>query len=68
MAEEQMFKIRAATPTNRYICQHLDEKTLDLCIEMLLKLDANDFKEINPSAKFDFSCLPNFIRHYFVFY
>ena len=25
---------------------------------MLLKLDADDFKEINPSAKFDFSCLP----------
>lgn len=68
MAEEQMFKICTATPTNRYICQHLDEKTLDLCIEMLLKLDADDFKEINPSAKFDFSCLPNFIRHYFVFY
>ena len=25
---------------------------------MLLKLDANEFKEINPRAEFDFSCLP----------
>ncbi len=58
MTEEQMFKICSATPTNRYICQHLDEKTLDLCIEMLLKLDADDFKEIDSNAEFDFSCLP----------
>lgn len=58
MTEEQMFKICTATPTNRYICQHLDEKTLDLCLDILLKLDADDFKEINPSAEFDFSCLP----------
>lgn len=58
MTDEQMFTICSANPTNRYICQHLDEKTLDLCIEMLLKLDANDFKEINSNADFDFSCLP----------
>lgn len=58
MTEEQMFAICSANSTNRYICQHLDEKTLDLCLDILLKLDANDFKEINPSAEFDFSCLP----------
>lgn len=53
-----MIAICSANPTNRYICQHLDDKTLDLCMEMLLKLDANDFREINPNAEFDFSCLP----------
>ena len=58
MTEEQMFSICSANATNRYICQHLDEKTMDMCIEMLLKLDANEFKEINPDAEFDFSCLP----------
>lgn len=58
MTEQQAFSICSANATNKYICQHLDEKTLDLCIEMLLKLDANEFKEINPRAEFDFSCLP----------
>lgn len=58
MTEEQMLNICSANLTNRYICEHLDDKTMDMCMDMLLKLDANDFKEINPNAEFDFSWLP----------
>lgn len=58
MTEEQMLNICSANPTNRYICQHLDDKVMDMCMDMLLKLDANDFKEINPDAEFDFTWLP----------
>lgn len=58
MTEEQIFAICSANPTNRYICRHLDEKTLGLCLDMLLQLNADDFKEINANAEFDFSCLP----------
>lgn len=58
MTEEQMLNICSANPTNRYICQHLDDKVMDMCMDMLLKLDANDFKEINPDAEFDLTCLP----------
>lgn len=58
MTEEQMLNICSANPTNKYICKHLDDKTMDLCMDMLLKLDANDFKEINLDAEFDFTWLP----------
>ena len=58
MTDEQVSLICNANPTNRYICKRLDEKTLNLCKAMLSKLDANEFKEINPDAKFDITWLP----------
>ena len=58
MTDEQVSLVCNANPTNRYICKHLDEKTLNLCKAMLSKLDAGEFKEINPDAEFDITCLP----------
>lgn len=58
MTDEQVFAICYANATNRYVCQHLDGVTMDLCVSILMELDANEFKEINPDAEFDFLCLP----------
>ena len=58
MTEEQMLNICSANDTNLFIYASLDKETRKLCEDMLLKLDANDFKEINPDAVFDFTWLP----------
>ncbi len=43
---------------NYIIVQRLDDGTLDFVMETLLKLPAEEFKEINPDAHFDFTDLP----------
>lgn len=55
---EEIAKIINANPTNKFIYEHLDERNIDIILEMLEKLDANEFKEINPQASFTFDDLP----------
>lgn len=58
MTDEEIFKIVRANATNKFIFEHLDEKTSDLVLSMLEKLDAKQFKEINPNGSFVFDDLP----------
>ena len=58
MNENDIVKIVYANPTNRHITQHLDEQSLQTIIGILEKLNANDFKEINPNATFDYTDIP----------
>ena len=58
MTFDEVVKILYNNPTNIYICQHLDDKTLDYVMQVLEKLPANDFKELNQNAKFDLLDLP----------
>ena len=58
MTIEECTKIAYANPTNSYITEHLDDNTLGLVISILEKLDASNFKELNPNAPFDYTDIP----------
>ncbi len=50
MTEQQAFSICSANATNKYICQHLDEKTLDLCIDLDMLCKKFGKEEIIPES------------------
>lgn len=58
MKLDEVFKIANANPTNKFITQHLDEQTLESIIGILEKLNASDFREINPNGAFEFGDIP----------
>lgn len=58
MQLEDIFQIANANPTNKYITQHLDENILGYIIEVLEKLNKDDFKELNENGAFEFGDIP----------
>ncbi len=58
MTIEEVVKIAQATKTNKFIMKHLDEDTIFMIVRIMESLDANDFKEINPDAEFEFNDIP----------
>lgn len=58
MTIEEVVKIAQATKTNKFIMKHLDEDTILMIVQIMEGLDANDFKEINPDAEFEFNDIP----------
>ena len=58
MTIEEVIKIAQATKTNKFIMKHLDEDTILMIVQIMEGLDANDFKEINPDAEFEFNDIP----------
>lgn len=58
MTIDEIFKIANANPTNKFIIQNLDDKTLEIIIAIMENIDANDFKEINKDAEFELNDIP----------
>lgn len=58
MTIEQIAKIIQANATNKFIFYHLDENTQNIILDLLTQVEANDFKELNPNGKFEFTSLP----------
>ncbi|MBE5746205.1 MAG: hypothetical protein E7359_02840 [Clostridiales bacterium] len=58
MTELDIEKIVNANSSNKYFFEHLDINTQNLVKDILIKLDAEDFVEINEDAQFDITCIP----------
>lgn len=58
MTQEEIREIFHYDDTHKYIYDHLDDNTLGIVIEILSKLDKQDFKEFNSNAEFDLTSVP----------
>lgn len=58
MTDEQILDICTANKNNVLAYHGLDNKTQEMCLSMLMALDANEFKEFNKDAEFEFLDLP----------
>lgn len=58
MTDEQILGICMANQNIILAYYGLDDKSRDRCFDMLMELDANEFKEFNENAKFSFLDLP----------
>lgn len=58
MTDEQILEICMANQNNILAYYALDDKSRENCLSMLMALDANEFKEFNKDAEFEFLDLP----------